>query len=704
MLAYYFLMTQLSMNLDGIGTEVPAPDQEFELLPDILEELEKTPREAVLALLRQKYGPGVAVQLTLKKGAISEGFSYTTRCPFHFNANKPVAVLALDRRTRIYCPKCNRTGGIEQMLEENGIEQQQLLEFVHSNLEELQRGFQRLNEEDEEQIALERRSVPIGKQSPSFDQQPRYVNPTLPSPPEPKTQLNLKPEKIPPLWQLPSYLEPTFLNSLRAVSEAVNWDSPSPSLQPLNEPSSPENNQQPHRKKPRKSPVTKKQAKQLTTKEKATPSGMEGIESASLGETLVLCHTSLDRTALLNCERFLPVVVSIGNTPIEQAMNEVFRLPQHGLLLAFGQTDRGIHQFKQVCSILSENQYSKGVGRLLLPSNQSPSDCDTSTLAKCAIHQVHLQQDKKSDRREKKPKILQMRELIEMDLPPERPLLRPWLPEDGIVLLHAKAGAGKTYFAMAAAYAVATGGSFLGWEAPEPAGVLYCDAELPLKVLQERLKQLTTVNENHCPDNFHLLSSDFQELGIPSIDSSEGFSFIEEAIKPGVRLLVLDNLSTLLRNGVENEAQSWQPTQDWLLRLRRRGITTMVVHHSGKSGDQRGTSKRLDVANTVLNLNLQDSEDENKTVITLNFSKHRGFFGAEAASRRITLQDGIWSWTLEAQDTRSRVEQMLNDGLSQSEISRVLSISPQAVSKHAKKIKEEGIDLGEDEFYVDPGQ
>ena len=90
-------MTQLSMNPDGVGTEVPASDQEFELLPDLLEELERTPRETVLALLRQKYGPGVAVQLTLKKGAFSEGFSYTTRCPFHFNANKPVAVLAPNR-------------------------------------------------------------------------------------------------------------------------------------------------------------------------------------------------------------------------------------------------------------------------------------------------------------------------------------------------------------------------------------------------------------------------------------------------------------------------------------------------------------------------------------------------------------------------------------------------------------------------------
>ena len=130
----------------------------------------------------------------------------------------------------------------------------------------------------------------------------------------------------------------------------------------------------------------------------------------------------------------------------------------------------------------------------------------------------------------------------------------------------------------------------------------------------------------------------------------------------------------------------------------------MAVHHSGKSGDQRGTSKRLDVANTVLNLNLQDDGDENKTVITLNFSKHRGFFGAEAASRRITLQDGIWGWTLEALDTRSRVKQMLKEGLSQSEISRELGISRQAVSEHVKKIKAEGMDLGENEFYVDPVQ
>ena len=59
-------MTQIAMNFGGVETQPPTSNDEFELLPDLIEELERTPRETVLALLRQKYGPGVEVQLTLK--------------------------------------------------------------------------------------------------------------------------------------------------------------------------------------------------------------------------------------------------------------------------------------------------------------------------------------------------------------------------------------------------------------------------------------------------------------------------------------------------------------------------------------------------------------------------------------------------------------------------------------------------------------
>ena len=62
-----------------------------------------------------------------------------------------------------------------------------------------------------------------------------------------------------------------------------------------------------------------------------------------------------------------------------------------------------------------------------------------------------------------------------------------------------------------------------------------------------------------------------------------------------VDMVVLDNIATLCRTGKENESQSWQTMQAWLLELRRRGMTVLLIHHAGKSGDQRGTSAREDI-------------------------------------------------------------------------------------------------------------
>ena len=69
-----------------------------------------------------------------------------------------------------------------------------------------------------------------------------------------------------------------------------------------------------------------------------------------------------------------------------------------------------------------------------------------------------------------------------------------------------------------------------------------------------------------------------------------------------VDMVVLDNIATLCRTGKENESQSWQVMQSWLLELRRRGITVLLIHHAGKSGDQRGTSAREDIMDTVISL------------------------------------------------------------------------------------------------------
>jgi AAA domain len=97
-----------------------------------------------------------------------------------------------------------------------------------------------------------------------------------------------------------------------------------------------------------------------------------------------------------------------------------------------------------------------------------------------------------------------------------------------------------------------------------------------------------------------VLAADNSEAGI-NLGSVEG----QQALEPhldGVDLLILDNLSTLMTTGSEGASDSWLPMQNWLLRLRRKGVAVLLVHHAGVNGRQRGTSRREDALDTVIAL------------------------------------------------------------------------------------------------------
>jgi putative DNA primase/helicase len=57
-------------------------------------------------------------------------------------------------------------------------------------------------------------------------------------------------------------------------------------------------------------------------------------------------------------------------------------------------------------------------------------------------------------------------------------------------------------------------------------------------------------------------------------------------------MLGIESAATLVNGGAENDAESWISMQAWQLQLRRRGVTALVVHHAGRGGNARGTSKR----------------------------------------------------------------------------------------------------------------
>ena len=71
--------------------------------------------------------------------------------------------------------------------------------------------------------------------------------------------------------------------------------------------------------------------------------------------------------------------------------------------------------------------------------------------------------------------VLTLEELLNKEIPPRKNLLAPWLPSQGLCMIYSKRGLGKTWMALEIAYAVASGGRFLNWEAESPHGVLYID-------------------------------------------------------------------------------------------------------------------------------------------------------------------------------------------------------------------------------------
>ena len=200
-----------------------------------------------------------------------------------------------------------------------------------------------------------------------------------------------------------------------------------------------------------------------------------------------------------------------------------------------------------------------------------------------------------------RPSLFDYWQLLSLKLPPRAMLLDPILPEAGLAMLYAERGIGKTMLALGLALAVAgSRPEFLRWKAPKPRNVLYLDGEMPIEDMSSRLRRLGLAQGTPEEGTFQLLSrqasANFPDLTIPP-DRDK----LLELLEPG-SLLVLDNLSTLLPGAWENDAEGWEEMQRWLLELRQKKVAVLMIHHAGKSGDQRGTSRREDILDTVIAL------------------------------------------------------------------------------------------------------
>jgi len=195
---------------------------------------------------------------------------------------------------------------------------------------------------------------------------------------------------------------------------------------------------------------------------------------------------------------------------------------------------------------------------------------------------------------------LALNEFLALDVPPREMLLDPVLPERSLSMLYAPRGLGKSWLALSVGLVVASGGAFLRWRSPKPRTVLYVDGEMNSGDLQARLAAISAGLGVEMPnEKFSIIAADNTEGSI-NLSSAEGQAALEPHLD-GIDLLIADNLSTLTSNS-ENGADAWLAMQNWLLRLRRKGVAVLIVHHAGINGRQRGTSRREDALDTVIAL------------------------------------------------------------------------------------------------------
>jgi putative DNA primase/helicase len=287
---------------------------------------------------------------------------------------------------------------------------------------------------------------------------------------------------------------------------------------------------------------------------------------------------------------------------------------------------------------------------------------------------------------------LDLAELFALDIKPRGMVLEPIIPEKGLVMLYAARGTGKTHVALGIAYAVATGSAFLKWRARRARRVLVIDGEMPASELRERLQWING-GATPTPRTLKILPIDLVERGIRTLACPEVQAELDPFLD-GIELLVLDNLSSLTAALRENDSDSWSPIQDWLLRLRRRGISVLIVHHAGKAGGQRGTSRREDVLDTSISLrHPSDYAPEQGARFEVHIDKGRGIHGEHAKPFEASLATtgGAAVWTMkEIEDLdRQRVADLLATGLSVRDIAEELGLSKSAVHRLKQKIDEE---------------
>jgi hypothetical protein len=287
-------------------------------------------------------------------------------------------------------------------------------------------------------------------------------------------------------------------------------------------------------------------------------------------------------------------------------------------------------------------------------------------------------------------------DLVTQRIAPRKRLLGKWLHECDLGYVFAGRGVGKTWLAMALPAAVSQGTPLGLWEAGEGrVPVLYVDGEMPLELTQSRSLGMNLA-DGAVTYLHHERVFDQLECSLNIGDAAHREAITALMIKKAFKVLILDNLSSLACGVSENKGEEYEPIAQWLLELRRRKLTVMVVHHAGRNLLMRGHSKREDACSWILELRDAKAEGEQGAKFISHFAKPSRNTGEP-------MPDLLWHFTtapdgrvgIQCEEARAGeyevfIKHVLDGAEKQQDIAEMMGKPKGTISKWAKKAIEEG--------------
>ena len=255
-------------------------------------------------------------------------------------------------------------------------------------------------------------------------------------------------------------------------------------------------------------------------------------------------------------------------------------------------------------------------------------------------------------------------------------------------MINAPRGAGKSTFILALSLSMAYRADFLGNKPTNPRRVVILDGEMDLHTMQGRLKEQTqALNVDIDDTQLKFVSPELFDGIMPNLSTVDGQREIDKALGDQWDVLFIDNYSAFSESGRE-DGESWMPWIRWMLKHKRAGRTVIVIHHTGKNGQQRGSSKHEDALDFSIALKpVPDDKHDGSLRFIVEWKKSRHLPSDKTRPFVVnyvrTPEGYIWSRgeVADANEKMVEAKRLRAEGMSQADIAAKMGVNKSTVSR-----------------------